>query len=419
MNIELKLNKVKLAELEGFINAFKKGKLSFMDLVGDQIRNQVQDYVSKLVEIEFNNHMNRDKYERVKVKTDKPNYRNGSYRRKLFLKSIGESELTIPRDRSSTFKSDIVPKFQRNEQAIKEDLSLMYLTGISTRSLSMLSKRLIGKSISPQEVTNANKELREAVEKWRMRDLSPYNVKYMYIDGVNFPMRIENRIQLVPVLVAIGVDEFGYKFVLSFQSGDKECASSWREFFKDLKQRGLQSSFVTLGIMDGLPALEKTFKEEFINAKVQRCQVHLSKNILSKVTRKEKGHIADDLRSIFYASTKEKALKFYEDFTNKYTRDFPSAVKTLQRSLQSALTFFDFPIEDWISIKTTNVIERLNKEFKRRTKSMEILAGESSCYNLLAFISLKMESYWATNPIGRFTSNLPSLKRFYEFTQNC
>ena len=149
MNIELKLNKVKLTELEGFINAFKKGKLSFMDLIGDQIRNQVQDYVSKLVEIEFNNHMNRDKYERVKVKTDKPNYRNGSYRRKLFLKSIGESELTIPRDRSSTFKSDIVPKFQRNEQAIKEDLSLMYLTGISTRSLSMLSKRLIGKSISP------------------------------------------------------------------------------------------------------------------------------------------------------------------------------------------------------------------------------------------------------------------------------
>jgi transposase-like protein len=236
----------------------------------------------------------------------------------------------------------------------------------------------------------------------------------------------------VPVLVAIGVDELGYKCVLSFQSGDKESASSWREFFKDLKQRGLQSSFVKLGIMDGLPALEKVFKEEFINAKVQRCQVHLSKNILSKVTAKEKRQVADDLRSIlyptksldfvgapFYASSKEKAIEFYEAFIDKYTKDFPSATKSLQRSIHSALTFFDFNSEDWISIRTTNVIERLNKEFKRRTKSFAILAGESSCYNLLAFISLKMESYWATKPIGRFTSNLPSLKRFYEFTQNC
>lgn len=152
--------------------------------------------------------------------------------------------------------------------------------------------------------------------------------------------------------------------------------------------------------------------------KVQSCQVHLSKNILSKVTRKEKGHVADDLRSIFYASTKNKAFKFYEDFIDKYAKDFPSAVKSLQRSLQSALTFFDFPAKDWISIKTTNVIERLNKEFKRRTKSMEILAGESSCYNLFAFIFLKMKSYWATMPTHRFTSNLPGLKRFYEFTQN-
>lgn len=97
MNIELKLNDVKLTEFEGFINAFKRGKLSFMDLIGEQVRNQVQDYISKLIEIEFNSHMNRNKYERVKVKTDKPNYRNGSYRRKLFLKSLGESELTIPK----------------------------------------------------------------------------------------------------------------------------------------------------------------------------------------------------------------------------------------------------------------------------------------------------------------------------------
>lgn len=418
MDIELKLNDVRLTEITEFIKEFKENRLSIVDLIGHQIRDQAQSYVSNLVKIEFDNHMKRARYERIKANHTKPNYRNGSYQRKFFLKSLGETVIDMPRDRASSFKSEIIPKFQQCEKAIKEDLALMYLTGISTRSLSMLSNKLIGKSISPQDVSNANKQLIEAVEKWRTRDLSLYNIKYMYIDGVNFSMRIKNHISLVPVLVAIGVDELGYRSVLSFQAGDKESASSWREFFKDLKQRGLRASNVKLGIMDGLNALEKTFKEEFTNAKVQRCQIHLARNILSKVTKKEKRKVADDLRSIFYASSKQKAIEFYEAFVNKYSKDFPSAVKTLQRSIDSALTFFDFPDEDWISIRTTNVIERLNKEFKRRTKSMEILAGEKSCYNLLAFISLKMESYWATNPIGKFKSNLPSLKRFNEFTQN-
>ena len=281
----------------------------------------------------------------------------------------------------------------------------MYLTGISTRSLSLLSNKLIGRKISPQEVSNANKELILAIEKWRTRDLSKEIIKYMYLDGVNFHMRI-NKIEIVPILVAIGVDINGYRSVLGFQSGDKESASSWRRFFKDLKNRGLNGSTVELGIMDGLSGLEKVFKEEFLNSSVQRCQVHLAntkagvyKNkvfvpavvVLSKVPIKHKKEVADDLRSIFYASSKDKAMDFFKDFKNKYDKNFPSAVKSLSNGVDSSLTFFKFPEEDWISIRTTNIIERLNKEFKRRTKSMEILAGEKSSYNLLAFISIKME----------------------------
>ena len=202
-------------------------------------------------------------------------------------------------------------------------------------------------------------------------------------------MRIK-KIQTVPVLVAIGVDINGYRSVLGFQSGDKESASSWRQFFKDLKSRGLNGSSVKLGVMDGLAGLEKVFKEEFHNALVQRCQVHVARNVLSKVPIKHKKEVADNLRSIFYASSKNKAMEFFKEFKNKYDRDFPSAVKSLSNSVDSCLTFFKFPEEEWISLRTTNIIERLNKEFKRRTKSMEILAGENSSYNLLAFISIKM-----------------------------
>jgi putative transposase len=163
--------------------------------------------------------------------------------------------------------------------------------------------------------------------------------------------------------------------------------------------------------MDGLPGLEKVFKEEFPKAKVQRCQVHVARNVLAKVPRKYKKAVADDMRSIFYASSKEKSLELFEQFKFRWRMDLPSAVKCLENSLQACLTFFNCPEEEWISLRTTNIIERLNKEFKRRTKPMEIVAGENACYTLLAFICLKMELHWRSNPVGKVRTNLPSLKK--------
>ncbi len=152
----------------------------------------------------------------------------------------------------------------------------------------MISKRLIGRRVSPTEISNANNELIEAVEKWRSRDLSEEPIKYLFLDGVNFDMRIDGSIEKVPVLVAIGVTEAGQKRVLGFQAGDKESASTWREFLKDLKKRGLDSFRVILGVMDGLAGLERVFEEEFSKAKVQRCQVHVARNVLAKVPKKLK-----------------------------------------------------------------------------------------------------------------------------------
>lgn len=200
------------------------------------------------------------------------------------------------------------------------------------------------------------------------------------------------------------------------QSDDKESAFVWRESFKDMKTRGLDGSYVKLGIMDGLPGLEKVFKEEFPNARVQRCQVHVAVDILAKVPQKLKKEVADDLRSIFYASSRKKADGFALSFFNKWEKDIPSATKSLSNSLNACLTFFSFPEEEWISLRTTNAIERLNKEFKRRTKPMEIVVGENPCYLLLAFISLKMELNWRRTKIGKVRPNLPFFKKF---TQLC
>lgn len=402
---------VSVPELVSLVKELQSSPERIFEKLSLNIRQEVGKYLTKLMDAELSHYLGRERYERVK---GQGNHRNGGYPRKFSIKGIGEVDLKVPRDRQGEYETQVLPRSKRYEERITEDISIMYLTGISTRTLSLLSNRLIGRHISPQEVSNANKELTEGIEKWRNRDLSHEHFKYIFVDGVNFSMRVSGSVEKVPVLVAIGVSETGLRFVLGLQSGDKESASNWREFFKDLKKRGLDSSTVLLGIMDGLPGLEKVFIEEFPKASVQRCQVHVASNVLAKVPNKLKKNVADDLRSIFYASSKDKATEFYKSFYEKWEKEIPSAVKSLSQSVNSCLTFFSFPKEDWISLRTTNIIERLNKEFKRRTKPMEIVAGESACYRLLAFISLKMELSWRTNPIGKVRPNLP----FYNFTQN-
>jgi len=408
--------KISVPEVVSIFKEIQEQPERIFEMIRVEIKENVGEYLSELMKVELTRFLGRESYERVESNVD---HRNGSYGRNFTLKGIGDIQVDVPRDRDGEFKTQVIPRSKRYESELRQDLSMMFLTGVSTRTLSMMSKRLMGRKISPTEVSNANKELIDAVEDWRTRDLSGDPIKYLFLDGVNFDMRIDGSIEKVPVLVAIGVTETGHKRVLGFQAGDKESAPTWREFFRDLKKRGLDGSKMVLGVMDGLPGLEKVFKEEFPKAKVQRCQVHVVRNVLAKVPKKLKKAVADDIRSIFYASSKQKAMGFFDIFREKWQRDLPSAVKCLENSIEMCLTYLMCPEEEWISLRTTNIIERLNKEFKRRTKPMEIVAGENACYTLLAFICLKMELHWKSNPIGKVRKNLPFFKELVEsnFTQ--
>ena len=388
-----------------------------LEMVRADMPQVVGGYLSEIMRLELTKFLGRQPYERAE---DESNHRNGSYQRRFALKGIGEISVQVPRDRKGEYQTQVIPKSKQYEDELRQDIAVMFLSGVSTRTLAMISHRLIGHKISSGEVSRCSRELVQAIESWRNRDLSLTRFKYIFCDGVYFEMRVSKTIEKVSVLVVIGVAENGQKQVIGIQSGDKESASNWRETFKDLKRRGLDSRTVTLGIMDGLPGLEKVFREEFPRGKVQRCQVHVARNVLAKVPKKLKQEVADDIRSIFYASSREKAIEFSARFTGRWQKEVPSAVKCLQNSLDDCLAFFDFPEEEWISLRTTNVIERLNKEFKRRTKPMEIVAGENACYTLLAFISIKMEIHWRSNPVGKVRYNLPSLRSLIEgdFTQN-
>ena len=408
---------ISVAEAMELINEIRQQPDSLFEMIRGTVKENVGKYLSELMDTELTGFLGRGRYERVEGES---NYRNGSYGRRYTLKGIGEVDVTVPRDRKGEFTTQVIPRSKQYEDALREDLCAMFLSGVSTRTLALMSERLIGRKISPMEVSNASRELSSAVESWRQRDLSSEPIKYLYVDGTLFSMRVHGSVEKVPVLVVIGVTDDGCRTVLAVQSGDKESASTWRELFKDMKRRGLNPGGVVLGIMDGLPGLERVFLEEFPHAKVQRCQIHVARNVLAKVPRKLKKTIADEVRSIFYASSKSKALEFFGQFKSRWQNEIPSAVKCLENSLESCLTYLQFPEEEWICLRTTNVIERVNKEFKRRSKPMEIVAGERSCYMLLAFICLKMELHWRSKPIGKVPINLPFLRKLAEnnFTQN-
>lgn len=389
---------VNVSELKEFAKRLPELKDGIFPLMNLDLKQTATQFVNDLLEAEFSLFVGRDKYQRDAVEVSTRFLRNGHYQRSFAVKGLGRLVLKVPRDRAGKFKTKVLEPYRRMEAGLEEDLAVLYLMGLSTRGLALISKRLTGTSVSHDKVSSCSAKIAESVEAWRTRPITePF--KYLYLDGTNFSMRIDGSVEKVNVLVVIGVGEDGVKQVIALQAGDKESSANWRELFRDIKARGLDATKIKLGIMDGLPGLEKVFLEEFKNSLVQRCQVHVARNVMSKVPHKMREKVSDEVRGIFYASTEKKAREFFLSFKKNYEAEIPSAVKCLESSLDETLTYLKFPKHEWKSLRTTNPIERLNKEFKRRTKSMETVAGEKSCYNLLAVICLRMELYWRRYPV--------------------
>ncbi len=207
---------ISVPEVVSIFKEIQQKPENIFEMIRVEIRESVGQYLTKMMDLERTEFLGRHWYEHARGEV---NHRNGSYSRNFTLKGIGAVKVEVPRDRKGEFETRVIPRSKQYEVELRQDLSLMFLTGVSTRTLSMMSERLIGRKVSPTEVSNANKELIEAVEKWRTRDLSGDPIKYIFLDGVNFDMRIDRSIEKVPVLVAIGVAKTGRKRVLGFQAG--------------------------------------------------------------------------------------------------------------------------------------------------------------------------------------------------------
>ncbi|MGH9325264.1 MAG: IS256 family transposase, partial [Terriglobia bacterium] len=243
------------------------------------------------------------------------------------------------------------------------------------------------------------------LEAWRLRRLEGRKYKFLYIDGANFAVRINHRVSRQSFCAVLGVSEESECFeVLALEMGDRERADLWENVFGGLVERGLNAETVELGIMDGLPGLESLFKRFFPRARTQRCQKHAKANACRQVRKAEREEFSKDLNKIFYAVNEAAARAAFFAVKDRWGKLFPSAVVRIERDLDSLLTFFQFDATYWTVLRTTNPIERLNKEFKRRTRAMEVTGGEISTYRCLAYVAQTMEYRWSFHPLSQWAS---------------
>ncbi len=326
------------------------------------------------------------------------NKRNGYVTRTFGIKGLGAIQLRVARDRAGRFDSHVVPADRHYDEAIERDLALLHLAGLSTRMLAHLSAQIVGVKVSHTEVSRSLKTLVPAAKRFLDRPLSGRRFKYLYVDGTFFHVR-RTTVDREPTRVVLGVDESDHRSILAMIQGDKDAVDAWRMVFAQLKERGLDASAVKLGIIDGLPGLQTAFCEAFLNAKTARCWVHKARNVMPRVPRRYQKAFLTSWNAVAYASDAAAARTAFVALEQQWSATCGDAVECMARDLDSLLVHYEFPKEHWDALRTTNPIERINKEFKRRSKAIETI-GPEGLKVLLAFTAIRLEFGWATTPIS-------------------
>ena len=265
---------VKVSDVVELAKRFRAEPLAAMQEVAAQVRAVVADTLERVMDAEIDLVLGEH--------NDPKNKRNGHTRRTFAIKGIGEVAVKVPRDRKGVYESKVVPPSRHYDEAIEKDIALLNLAGLSTRTLALVSRRVLGVKVSAQEVSNSLKAIVPAAKKFLERPLGDRRWVFLYVDGTYFSVR-RTTVAKEPTLVVLGIDDEGHKSVLSMVQGDKDNRSTWKVVFDELKARGLDASAVRFGVMDGLPGLAAQFRESFPNALVGRCWVHKATNVFARV----------------------------------------------------------------------------------------------------------------------------------------
>jgi transposase-like protein len=327
-------------------------------------------------------------YERT---SGRQGHRNGVKPRTIKSR-LGELEFEVPQARQGGFRPTLFERYQRTEKALLMTLQEMFVKGVSTREVNDVLEAMGGFEVSPGLVSRAAAELDEHVRRWRERSLEAHEYPYLILDARYEKVRRGGRIESTAVLVIAGIEETGRRDVLGYWLGDSESEATWGEAFADLKARGLKG--VELVVSDAHKGIRKALSKHFQGAGWQRCQVHLMRELLNRAAWQDRKELAADLRAIYASEEPEQCLAAAEAVAGKWERRLPKMAKALREGVEDTLAVLAFPGEHRRRLRTTNMIERQNREFRKRTRKVSIFPNEGSAARLYGAMCLELSEKW-------------------------
>lgn len=348
------------------------------NLLDRKVRESVEQTLNGLLDAEADELCGAKRYERSAQRVDT---RAGHYDRKLHTKA-GEVTLQVPKLRSLPFETQIIERYKRRESSVEEALMEMYLAGVSVRRVEDITEALWGTRVSPSTVSELNKKIYKRVEEWRQRPIEG-NHPYVYLDGIVLKRTWGGEVKNVSVLVAIAVNEEGYREILGVMEGPKEDKEGWTEFLRHLKKRGLKG--VKLMISDKCFGLVESVLEQFPDADWQWCIVHFYRDVWKEVHRGKVKDVSAMLKAIHAQEDAEAARKKAVDVVDKLNAmKLPRAAEQVERCIEETLSYMNYPREHWRCIRTNNPLERLMREIRRRTRVVGAFPDGNSAVMLAA-----------------------------------
>lgn len=366
----------------------------------EEISRNGLDFMPELIRIIINAAMKEERQKYLGVNPyerdeERQGYANG-YKDKTVKTRIGDIQFSVPQVRDSGFYPEALEKGLRSERALTLTMAEMYVQGVSTRKVSAILEKLCGSQVSSSSVSQASKTLDETLEKWRNSPLG--EIVYLYLDARYEKVRQDGHIRDCAVLIAVGVDQSGYRKVLGVSISLGEQEVHWRAFMESLVNRGLRGA--KLIISDDHAGLKAARKAVFGGIPWQRCQFHLQQNAQAYVPRKDmQEEVANDIRTIFNAPDRNNAESYLKNAVEKYKTSASKLALWMEGNIPEGLTVFSFPPAHRRQIRTDNNLERLNKEIKRRTRVVGVFPNESSCLRLISAILMETSDTWETGRI--------------------
>jgi putative transposase len=355
------------------------------------LKEIVERVLQELLEAEMTEHVGAAPYERT---TQRTGQRNG-YKPRTLRTRVGTLNLAVPQDREGTFSTRLFARYQRNEKALVLALMEMYVEGVSTRKVKDITEALCGTSFSKSLVSSLAGRLDAELEAWRNRRLETAAYPYLFVDARYEKARVDGRVVSQGVLVASAVRELdGLREILAVEVADTESEATYQQLFRALKARGLKG--VELVVSDEHAGLKAAVARHFQGASWQRCQVHYARNLLGMVGAARRKDLAEGLRGVFAAASRESALLFAEELADRWRPSHPKVSEHLEEHVEECLACLSFPASHRRRIRTTNGLERFNQELRRRTRVVRIFPNPEACLRLVSALAIEQSEEWLT-----------------------